>query len=204
MYCAVYIQPDKLEFVGFLLFCYNPLIIMDLSQVLSDTKEKISGILTAIRAGIFSVKPPSMKLQKSNFSDLGEKITSTGDAFLHRFRAFVADRIQLIPETIRRPFIIGIGALAVIIVFLIFVLIINTGKKEKNSANVVTMGISIPSEELFIPAEPDFIPKFLLEREPRRYWTLEEIRPYWKAPRNIERWKEEIKSAVDKLMEGVP
>jgi len=59
-------------------------------------------------------------------------------------------------------------------------------------------------EELFIPAEPDFVPEFIFEREKRRFWSLEDIRPYWKAPDSNDRWTEEIKSAVDKLMEGIP
>ena len=68
----------------------------------------------------------------------------------------------------------------------------------------MSSGPYIPPEELFIPTEPDFLPEFLLEREPRSSWSLDEIRPYWKNPGTPEFWQEEIKSAVDKLMEGVP
>jgi len=57
---------------------------------------------------------------------------------------------------------------------------------------------------LFYPLEPDFLPGFLPEREMRRFWTLDDIRPYWKAPGNSPWWMEEITSTVDSLMEGVP
>jgi hypothetical protein len=64
----------------------------------------------------------------------------------------------------------------------------------------------VPAEELFIPAEPDFLPAFLLEQEPRHAWSAGDVQPYWKNPgdANGELWREEIRRGVDAIMEGVP
>ena len=115
----------------------------------------------------------------------------------------------------RRLMIFGFGGFALLIlIFLIAILALNAGQPKENPANSLASGPSVASEELFIPAEPDFLPKFILEREPRRFWSLEDIRPYWKSPADSaasdslqsdpERWRGEIRSAVDKLLEGVP
>ena len=63
---------------------------------------------------------------------------------------------------------------------------------------------SIPVEELFYPNEPDFAPVYLLEREPRQFWSFEDISPYWRSPGNPDFWRGEVKTAIDLLMEGVP
>jgi hypothetical protein len=89
------------------------------------------------------------------------------------------------------------GILAIIIVE-------NAGKSESTGISNIASGSSIPSDEWFFPREPDFLPGFLPERERRRFWTLDDIRPYWKAPGNSPWWMEEIISTVDSLMEGVP
>jgi len=68
----------------------------------------------------------------------------------------------------------------------------------------VCAGLVLSQDDFFIPAEPDFLPEFLLERDPGHTWSIEDIRPYWKSPERTGRWQDEIKSAVDKLMEGVP
>ena len=109
------------------------------------------------------------------------------------------------PAEKRRPmlFILGGGAL-LFLVLIITVLALHSGGAKKNVPVNLAAGPSIPADDLFIPTEPDFLPKFLLEREPRRSWSLEDIRPYWKSPENPALWRGEIKSAVDKLMEAVP
>ena len=107
------------------------------------------------------------------------------------------------PEGKRRPIFFAFCGLCVLFLILaISALALNSGKPKKNALPERMAGI--PYEELFFPSEPDFLPKFLLEREPRPFWTVEDTRPYWKAPGNPEFWKGEIKTAVDKLLEGVP
>ena len=116
----------------------------------------------------------------------------------------------------KRVKLLGLGGLtALFLILIITALIVNSGKPNKSP--VSASASSIPSDELFIPAEPDFLPKILLQREPRSFWSLEDISPYWKSPADQgvpaesngrgspqELWRGEIKSAVDKLMEGVP
>ena len=99
----------------------------------------------------------------------------------------------------------GLGGFIVLfLILLITALAVNFSKPKTNTVPASTATLSIPSEELFIPAEPDFLPEFLLQREPRSYWSLEDIEPYWKTPSDSDLWREEIKSTVDKLMDGVP
>ena len=121
---------------------------------------------------------------------------------LTRVVDFFADRF---PERKSRLMLFGFGGAAVLFLILIItILAVNLGKPKESSVPDLAAGPVIPSEELFMPAEPDFLPKFLLQREPRSSWSLGDIRPYWKSPGDPEFWRGEIKSAVDKLMEGVP
>ena len=162
---------------------------MDFTKV----KEKISGLF-----GAFTRVFPNFWVGIKNLvSGLAGEITSSIDKNLGRF-----------PKA-KRPFILlGIGG-GIFILLIITVLIVNSGKsKEKASAagssQAMVGGSAIPVDELFMPGEPDYLPEYLLEREPRFSWSIEEIRPYWKSPENPELWRGEIKSAVDDLMKGVP
>ena len=125
---------------------------------------------------------------------LNGKIDALTDRFLGRF-----------PAEKRRSMLFALGGLvALLLILVISVLMANfRGPKESTSVDMSAVPV-IPPQELFIPGEPDFLPEFLLEREPRRSWSLEDIRPYWRSPADSKRWREEIKSAVDKLMEVVP
>jgi hypothetical protein len=105
----------------------------------------------------------------------------------------------------RKPLFIGLGALVVLFLILVITAGVSSSKKRRMaSPDTMAGNLSIPMEELFIPAEPDFVPKFIFEREKRRFWSLDDIRQYWRVPDSSDRWREEIKSAVDKLMEGIP
>ena len=105
----------------------------------------------------------------------------------------------------RRPMLFALGGFAVLFLILIIaILAANLGGPKKSAPVDLSAGPVIPPEDLFIPEEPDFLPDFLLEREPRRSWTVDDIRPYWRNPGNEGLWRGEVKSAVDKLMEGVP
>ena len=173
---------------------------MDLSKV----KEKISGIPAKIKGiftGLLSIKFPHLKVQAFDFSKLPEKVK----AVFTDPGSFVNRLIDRIPAERKRPVLIGLGGLfGLLLILLIVIHAVKPGRQRDNSLQAAARGLVIPQEELFIPEEPDFIPEFILEREPRRYWSLEDIRHYWRAPEKNERWREEIKSAVDKLMEVVP
>ena len=70
-------------------------------------------------------------------------------------------------------------------------------------AHVLASGI--PADELFYPAEPEFVPALLLEREPSPGWTAEDIEQFWIDPGlgHEEQWRDTIRGVVDRLMEGV-
>ena len=105
----------------------------------------------------------------------------------------------------KRPMLAGlIGLAAVLFIFLIVILALNSGKNRIQPIQNAAIIPSIPSEELFLPSEPDFLPDYLYEREKKNFWSLDDIRVYWEIPGNPEQWRREISSAVDKLMEGVP
>ena len=105
----------------------------------------------------------------------------------------------------KRLIFLGLVGGAVIIFGLIIALIVaKSPKPDRTGFSSIATGLSIPPEELFTPSEPDFLPGFLPEKEPRRFWSLEDIRQYWKAPGNSGWWMEGIESTVDSLMEGVP
>ena len=143
------------------------------------------------------------------------KVKEKGGGLLSKFReilsiilarvfspfSVVFDRI---PEEKRRPILFCIGGLFALFLIIFIVLRINAGRPERVTAPELATGPSIPVEDLFIPAEPDFLPQFLLEREPRQFWSLDDIRPFWRNPLYPELWRGEIHSAVDRLMEGVP
>ena len=135
----------------------------------------------------------SMLLQKINTLVTG-KINFITDRLLGHF-----------PEEKRRPVLYIFGALIFIFLILcVTALAVNLRGPKKNVTPDMAVGPAIPAEDLFFPSEPDFLPAFILEREPRFSWSIEDIRPYWRNPEHTEKWREEIKSAVDKLMEGVP
>ena len=163
-------------------------------ELLKKPAEKLKAIpafLGKLRVWLSSIPMPAMpgpvKSAKAKISSLTSR---------------VFDRI---PAEKRRPVFLALGGAVVLLVVLI-VFSANSGASKKSAPMDLSAGPVIPSEDLFIPGEPDFLPGFLLEREPRHSWSLEEIRPYWRipGPANQELWRGELKSAVDKIMESVP
>lgn len=112
--------------------------------------------------------------------------------------------LERFPEEKRRPIMFGTAGALLFFLVIIIALSANSGRPERAAAQEMAIGPSIPIEELFLPAEPDFLPQFLLEREPRQFWSLDDIRPFWRNPGSPELWRREIHSQVDRLMEGVP
>ena len=125
-------------------------------------------------------------------------------------KAGIMDRfLQLFKRDNKRPFVFILGGLVVLFLILIITVFSpGSGKSKKppagERAGTVSSGPIVPQEDIFMPAEPDFLPAFIFERSPRHSWTIEDIRPYWKSHEKTGQWQKEIKSAVDKLMEGVP
>ena len=105
----------------------------------------------------------------------------------------------------RRPLLFAAGGLAVLFLVLVIAAILwNSGGSGTSARPDGVVTLVIPAGELFIPAEPDFVPGFIPEREVRHFWTVEDIRPYWRIPEKSWHWQGEITSSVDILLEGVP
>jgi hypothetical protein len=112
--------------------------------------------------------------------------------------------LDRIPENKRRIVIYSLGGLVFLFMILTIIALVGSGKKSANTQAIVA-STGIPAEELFYPAEPDFLPSLLLERWPGEPWTEEEIRGFWTdpGPGFEERWRATAEAVIDRLMEGV-
>ena len=119
--------------------------------------------------------------------------------FIHN----ILDRFHELDPKRKKTVIFTLGGFAILMVFVIILNIASSGSDASASSNA-SFSFTISHEELFFPSEPDFIPEFLLEREPRVSWSLEDIRPYWRTPGDDDFWLEEINSIINSIMEGIP
>ena len=127
-------------------------------------------------------------------ADIPGKIKSVTERFIGR-----------VPSEKRRILLFGFGgAVVFFFILVISVMAFNSRRPEKSVPPNVSAGTTAPVDDLFMPGEPDYLPEFLLERDPRRFWSLEDIGPYWKNPAEAGKWKNIARSAVDQLMETVP
>ena len=103
----------------------------------------------------------------------------------------------------RKTMLIGLGGLLVILLLLLIgISISRSGRRSSNTHELMSLGFTIPVEDLFMPTEPEFLPEFLFEQEPRSFWSIEDIRPFWIAPANHEIWRNEIRTAAESFLEG--
>ena len=145
--------------------------------------KKLKEILLAVWSNVFSL-PKGLRASFSGHSDEAQQ----DDPLARK----------------KRLILFGLGGAAILLFgLLITVVIVHLRPKNTDAINI-SAGLSIPIEEFFFPQEPDFLPGFLPERERRRFWTLDDIRQYWKPPGNSDWWMEEIITTVDSLMDGVP
>jgi len=180
---------------------------------LSGLKEIINGILESIRgipvkaSGLFGqFKAPKSTNESSETSETEVlKKPPVFSGLAARFNSILNSILDHFEPEKRKPLLIGSGSMIGIFLILVVAAGVSSSKKRRTiSPEAVPEGITIAMEELFIPAEPDFVPEFIFEREKRRFWSLEDIRLYWRTPDSGDRWREEIKLAVDKLMDGIP
>jgi hypothetical protein len=170
----------------------------------SGLKDKLMSVLTGLKEALMvipSVFKNAFASLSSFFSQVfkGEARFPKPPELLSRFRAIFT------PEQKRFRFLI-LGGCAALFLILVIVLIAGSGRKSRENPGAIARSVpgSSIADEYFAPGEPDFIPEFIPTRERRRFWSLEDIRRYWKVPGNSGRWKEEITSTVDRLMESVP
>ena len=110
--------------------------------------------------------------------------------------------LNKIPKEKRMLVITGFGVIVFLIICLVFISI--SGRQRSPEPQMITNYALIPHDELFYPAEPDFVPRLLLEREPRGHWTADDLMPFWLDPRQREdEWREAARVVIDRFMEGV-
>jgi hypothetical protein len=137
---------------------------------------------------------------------IGEKAKSLWEA-LNKKAGPLADKILApIPAEKRRLTLVCLGAVLVLFICIILIMLIKgPGRTETGDAPGL-VEFAIPPEELFFPGEPDFVPSLLPERDPRQFWTEDDVRPFWRNPGDIgrEEWRREMGAVIDELMESVP
>ena len=109
------------------------------------------------------------------------------------------------------PWIAGlVAALALAILALAFVLLRGSGGAE-DGLSVADLSAefaprAVAAEELFLPAEPDFLPKLIRFREPRTVWTAADAATYWTDPATFDPapLAAAAAAAVDALLETAP
>jgi len=137
--------------------------------------------------------PPGGSLSQKKLGALSNYFRSVENKYLSRF-----------PSEKRRLILFGIGGTAALFfVFVIAIPAVLSGRSGQAAPISPVSGFVIPAEELFIPSEPDFLPEFILEREPRSFWSLDDLRPHWRVLEGTELWREQVTSEVDRIMEGV-
>lgn len=110
------------------------------------------------------------------------------------------------------PLVAGlIAVLALACLALAIVLIGGVGADKGDGLSAAELGAefaprAIAAAELFLPAEPDFLPELIRSRERRTAWTAEDAAPYWTDPASLESapLTAAAKAAIDALLETVP
>jgi hypothetical protein len=128
-------------------------------------------------------------------------ILSSGKKVCYR----VVDAVQDLVHNRTLMIIVGAGA-ALLICLLIISMALpkRAGGYSKPELADSTLP-RLPPEDIFVPEEPDFLPRVLLQEEPAP-WTTEDIMPFWTDP--LERgegyWRERVSNALDDLLEEIP
>ena len=130
----------------------------------------------------------------------------------------VVDRLleRIPPEKRRLVLMVGAGVCVVLLVFIAGTSLLRRGRAGEQRISSSGYGAPpggstvqravIPPDELFLPAEPDFVPGVMLERDRRTAWTAEDAAPLWQDPlKNGEQeWRDRIEKTIDEILESVP
>jgi len=106
----------------------------------------------------------------------------------------------------RRLILIGASGFCVLLTFSVIMSMVNRmEKKLLPEPERLKVNISIPSDDIFLPEEPDFLPGVILDRERRNSWSEQDASEYWQDPLRDgeEQWREKIEAAIDELLERV-
>ncbi len=98
--------------------------------------------------------------------------------------------------------LIGLGLLLLSLLLMLGYAI--WGPKERSLPDKLSEDFAplpIPEEALFLPAEPDVIPRTILSREPRRAWSAADAEAFWTDPATLNQGP--LKTAAEKEMDGL-
>jgi hypothetical protein len=155
---------------------------------------------------------PDLLTKLKNLGTAGaDVLKGLGEKAVRRFARFREYAVQkeLFRDRKRLVFI-GLAALLALCLLLVVLLAVNrdadAGGRTAGEELRSPQRTPIPPEELFLPAEPDFLPGVMPERERRQTWTAEDAEPYWQDPLKSgeEPWRNRVEAAVDELLERVP
>jgi hypothetical protein len=113
-----------------------------------------------------------------------------------------------IPAPLRAG-LVAVSALAC--AALAFIIFAGRGRSEKDGLSAAALSAefaprTIAADELFLPAEPDFLPGLIRSREQRTAWTEVEATPFWTDPAGLDQKPlvDAASAAVDGLLGTVP
>jgi hypothetical protein len=138
---------------------------------------------------------------------LKEILAKLGSSVRETAAILVEKVLEKIPEDKKKLMPFGLGGVACLLLILAAVMLAGRAGNGKAAGDLLmTTGPAVPVEDLFLPAEPDFLPEVLLEREPGQPWTAEDAIPYWKDLKDgrENEWRGESGAVIDELMESVP
>ncbi|AEF80627.1 hypothetical protein [Leadbettera azotonutricia] len=155
-----------------------------------------------------------------NAADIQEKLLKIAESIRESgpfkgLKSFFGNLLKKIPENRRVPVLAAGGGCVLLVICLVVVAASGNrrGRSRVGESVPAVSGPRIPAEDLFYPAEPDFLPGLLLEREPRQGWTADDAAPFWRDPAGsaelsaqlpADFWREKMSETIDKLMESVP
>jgi len=138
----------------------------------------------------------------------GDKTTGLRDRLKEKLEGLKQTRLLDRLRADRRIFLtVVIGIPVILALFITGASLVSKDASEPKALPVSSVTARrIPSEDLFLPDEPDFVPGVILEREKRTQWTADNAMPWWQDPLKDgeQEWRDQIEKTVDDIMESVP
>lgn len=108
----------------------------------------------------------------------------------------------------RRPYLIGaVFVLLSAVLGLVYVLL-SPGEDARLSASLTADFAPEPirADDLYFPAEPEIIPRFIFLRGKRTTWGKAEVRPFWTDPASLDQGPvlRGAKAEIDAVFDAVP
>jgi hypothetical protein len=152
--------------------------------------------------------PPRLPDQVYEFA---ARVKAAVYPFLQKAAELGKRLLERLPPEKRKPVLmVSIGACAVLVLVLAGIPLLTRDKPDERkpaaAGNAPARQGIIPSDDLFLPDEPDFVPGVMLEREQRTVWTDADAASLWQDPlkNGEEPWRNRVEKTIDEIMESVP